>query len=67
MSYTIAQITSLIHASSNDLLSDALLDQLAYDSRKIIFPERSLFFALQTKANNGHRFLQDAYAKGIRH
>ncbi len=66
MSYTITQIVSIIGASTNDLLAVASIDQLAYDSRKIIFPERTLFFALQTKANDGHHFLQDAYAKGVR-
>ncbi len=67
MSYTITQIVSIIGASTKDLQSVASIDQLAYDSRKIIFPERTLFFALKTKTNDGHHFLQDAYAKGVRH
>lgn len=38
---------------------------LAYDSRKIRNAEHSLFFALKN-IRDGHRFIQDAYQKGIR-
>ena len=39
---------------------------LLYDSRRVQEPSASLFFALQTKHNNGHRFIAEAYEKGVR-
>jgi alanine racemase len=39
---------------------------LLYDSRRVQEPSTSLFFALQTKHNNGHRFIAEALEKGVR-
>lgn len=40
--------------------------ELAYDSRKIINPEKTVFLALVTANGNGHRYLATAYEKGVR-
>ncbi|HEY1021452.1 MAG TPA: Mur ligase family protein, partial [Flavisolibacter sp.] len=39
---------------------------LLYDSRRIQHPETSLFFAIKTAHNDGHRYLAEAYQKGVR-
>lgn len=39
---------------------------LLYDSRRVQQPDRSLFFAIKTAHSDGHRFLDDAYQKGVR-
>jgi Alr-MurF fusion protein len=39
---------------------------LLLDSRKIVSPLSSLFFAVKGKRHDGHRFLKELYAKGIR-
>jgi alanine racemase len=39
---------------------------LLYDSRRIQNPEASLFFAIKTAHNDGHRYLAEAYKKGVR-
>lgn len=39
---------------------------LLYDSRRIQHPENSLFFAIKTAHNDGHRYLAEAYQKGVR-
>lgn len=39
---------------------------LLYDSRRIQHPETSLFFAIKTAHNDGHRYLAKAYQKGVR-
>ena len=44
----------------------AVIAHLIYDSRRVQHPANSLFFALQTSHGDGHRFIQDAYKKGIR-
>lgn len=39
---------------------------LLHDSRRIQQPLTSLFFALKTGHNNGHRYIAEAYEKGVR-
>jgi alanine racemase len=46
--------------------SGAAIEYLLLDSRKIIFPDTSLFFALKGDRRDGHRFLQEVYEKGVR-
>jgi Alr-MurF fusion protein len=40
--------------------------QLVIDSRKLISPDQSLFFALVTKRNDGHKYIEELYEKGVR-
>jgi alanine racemase len=40
---------------------------LAFDTRKLIIPERTLFFALKGKQKDGHKFVENAYSQGVRH
>lgn len=42
------------------------VSSLIIDSRKIICPEEGLFFALKTSRNDGHNYLGDVYAGGVR-
>ena len=44
----------------------AEIQELAYDSRKITYPEKTVFMALVTPAGNGHRYIASAYEKGVR-
>ncbi len=46
--------------------SNALISELAIDSRKLIVPEVSLFFALTSKRNDGHKYIEELYEKGVR-
>lgn len=64
-SYTLQQISTVVKGTlSGD--GDAVVSQLAYDSRRMQHPEASLFFALQTPHTDGHLFISDAYKKGVR-
>src|SRR4051812_517867 len=36
------------------------------DSRTVVFPESSLFFALRGPRRDGHAFIREAYRKGIK-
>ena len=65
--YSIENIASIINGSI--LLKSNGNDKIAhllFDTRKIIFAETSLFFALKSNKNNGHKYLNDAYDAGIR-
>ncbi len=44
----------------------ATVRYLSTDSRRIHFPAETLFFALITPQRNGHAYLPDAYAQGVR-
>jgi Alr-MurF fusion protein len=44
-----------------------VIEHLLLDSRKILFPASSLFFALRGPRRDGHSFLPELYEKGVRH
>jgi Alr-MurF fusion protein len=45
---------------------DRLIRQICTDTRRIDQPSENLFIALKGPSHDGHRFLQEAYAAGIR-
>lgn len=65
MTYTIEKITTLIgaHRYGN---ADANIGFLLTDSRSLCFPEETLFFALMSERNDGHRYISDLYRRGVR-
>jgi alanine racemase len=65
MNYTIEKITTLIGARRYGE-HDAKVGWLLTDSRSLCFPEETLFFALHTKRNDGHRYIGDLYRRGVR-
>ena len=48
------------------MTADSTITHLVHDSRAISFPDRSLFFALQTPRQDGHKYIAAAYATGVR-
>lgn len=46
--------------------ADLLTEQLLFDSRSLATPANALFFALPGKHRDGHRFIPDLYAQGVR-
>ncbi len=67
MEYPISAIASVLNAPiRGDGNPDAIINQLLIDSRKLISPESSLFFAIRGDRHDGHRFLADLYEKGVR-
>ena len=67
MEYTIASIAQIISGkliqSSNQ---NPVIKHLVIDSRKTVIPDTSLFFALVTARNNGHKYLSELFEKGLR-
>lgn len=64
--YPIQTICSVVEGTFLSPSSDDPIEHLVYDSRRIQQPGTSLFFALKTSHNDGHKFIADAYQKGIR-
>jgi Alr-MurF fusion protein len=64
--YFIDNIASIIKAKWLVKHDNALIEQLLIDSRKLIFPQSSLFFALKGPRRDGHAFINQLYKKGVR-
>ena len=65
MTYTIEKIATLIGAHRyGDAPASAAF--LLTDSRSLCFPEDSLFFALKSERNDGHRYIGELYRRGVR-
>lgn len=45
---------------------NAQIDWILTDSRSLCFPEETLFFALKTKRNDGHKYIPELYERGVR-
>lgn len=65
MEYAIKDIARIIGAKTNTL-HDSYISILLTDSRHLSFPEPSLFFALTTKTNDGHKYIADLYKSRVR-
>ena len=65
MIYTIDKITTLIGARRYGKES-AAIGWLLTDSRSLSFPEATLFFAIHTQRNDGHKYIADLYNRGVR-
>lgn len=63
--YSINLIAEILNPKSFIAVKEAMISQLVIDSRSVIDPEESLFFALVAK-RDGHKYLDDAYAGGIK-
>ena len=65
MKYDITEIAKIVRADFT-LRKACIVSALLTDSRSLTFPEETLFFALVTDRNDGHRYIGDLYRKGVR-
>jgi alanine racemase len=65
---SVRQVSSIVggefRAPESD--SEIFISSVAIDSRTIFDPESSLFFALKTERNDGHRYITDLVHAGVR-
>jgi Alr-MurF fusion protein len=66
LNYTINHIGQII-SPGGSFNNEAVIEHLVIDSRKVYFPETSIFFALKGIQQDGHRYINDLYKKGIRY
>ena len=64
-SYHLSHIANLLGLSPTEH-HDPVIDVLLTDSRSLVFPERTLFFALVTAKGNGHAYINELYLRGVR-
>ena len=65
MTYSIEKVTTLIGARRYGD-TEATVGWLLTDSRSLRFPEQTLFFALRTQRNDGHKYSAQLYRRGVR-
>ena len=66
--YPVSEIVKIV---KGDLISnqshDINIKDILIDSRRLISPDNCLFFALVSKRNDGHKYIDELYTKGIRY
>ena len=65
MKYSIIEIAEILGVDPSHLTNTSI-DTLLTDSRTLTYPDRSLFFAIHTDSNDGHRYVHQLYEKGVR-
>ncbi|HHV86968.1 MAG TPA: bifunctional UDP-N-acetylmuramoyl-tripeptide:D-alanyl-D-alanine ligase/alanine racemase, partial [Petrimonas sp.] len=65
MKYSILKIASIL-GIKNQNFADAEISVLLTDSRKLGNPQETLFFAIETKQNDAHKFISDLYGSGVK-
>lgn len=65
MQYKIEEITKVLSAKRIGK-RETVVNWLLIDSRSLCFPEETLFFAMRTQRNDGHRYIKELYKRGVR-
>lgn len=66
LNLTAIELGQIVGAKSISPLNDALISEVAYDSRNISTGEGIVFFALDGAQQSGFFHVEDAYQKGVR-
>ena len=66
LNYTADQIATIIKAKILQEKDEKPLAHILLDSRKLLFPGGSIFFALSGPRRNGFLFIAELYEKGVR-
>ena len=64
--YTVSQIAAVIKAKTFSENVDVAIEHILLDSRKLLFPATSVFFALEGPRRKGSLFIPELYHKGVR-
>ncbi len=66
MKYTAAEIADILPGEKQLSNPSSEITELAFDSRKIFLPEKTIFFALRTSNGDGHHYIEEAIRKGVK-
>ena len=65
--YTIKQIASIVGGQIiGNQLDTIIIKDILFDSRLLIDAENTLFFALYSGRNDGHKYITELYEKGVK-
>lgn len=65
MTYSISQIANVLGAQRIGE-REISVNWLLTDSRSLCYPEDTLFFAIRTQRNDGHKYIPELYDRGVR-
>ena len=63
--YSLSQIATIVFGTFIGIETN-VIKYLSVDSRKIFFPNETLFFAIVTEQRDGHAFIKELYGQGVR-
>jgi alanine racemase len=67
MNYPVAEIIDILKGEAiGGTPAEATVRDILIDSRKLISPDNTMFFALVSKRNDGHNYIPELYQKGLR-
>lgn len=67
MNYTVERIASIVEGEIiNNSNKDLAVKDLLFDSRLLVAPENTLFFSLKSHRNNGNKYIDELYDKGVK-
>lgn len=62
-----SNIIAIIHPKNSRIVDlNADISELGYDSRKLTFPEQTLFFAIKTDKNDGHLYISELIKQKVK-
>lgn len=64
--YNITSIAKMLNAKHFQINTEGVISELLLDSRQLIYPEKSLFFALKGERFDAHDYIDTLYQKGVR-
>jgi alanine racemase len=64
--YTPEHIASILGVQRHGSSLNIPIGYLLIDSRKLVFPSSTLFFAITTSTGDGHIYIQELYLSGVR-
>ncbi|MBR9923122.1 MAG: bifunctional UDP-N-acetylmuramoyl-tripeptide:D-alanyl-D-alanine ligase/alanine racemase [Bacteroidetes bacterium] len=66
MKFDPQNIARILEADIQEYPQEGPVEHICFDSRQVIFPKESIFFALYGKRHDGHDFAKAAWKQGIR-
>jgi alanine racemase len=64
--YTIRDIAPVISFDASLATPSLVIEHLLIDSRRLVFPEATLFFALESNRRSGGLFIEELYKAGVK-
>jgi len=64
--YQLKQISEIVNGHLFGTGADLLVSDLLIDSRQLVNAGQTLFFALTSDRNDGHKYIKDLYQNGVR-
>ena len=64
--YSVQQVAEIVGGQLQGNAIEIQISDLLIDSRQLVTPQQTLFFAIVSSRNDGHKYVKDLYDKGVR-